>query len=254
MCYEFTVIMPAYNAESTIYAAVASVLAQSFKGFELIVVDNSSTDNTKKKLEGFDDARLKILDIQNNGIISRSRNLGIDNARGKYIAFIDADDEWDEKKLEVCRRNMASKQILVHAENWRRRENGQFIRHVRYGSSTVRNLAMVVLGNVLSTSAVCVSRRDLEGFKFPEDEDLVGIEDYCLWVMLWKSGFSIKSLPDRLGTFYLSQTSTSGNIEWIVKEQNSLGWFLKYGHISSIEFWAASFVRRIKWLIKNRKL
>lgn len=113
-----SVIMPAYNAGKFIDESIRSVIAQSFTGWELIVVDDGSVDNTKQIVEQFCDAdsRIKYF-YQPNGKQGKARNKGIAQSRGKYIAFLDADDVWLPQKLEVQLKEIEEKNVdLVFAE------------------------------------------------------------------------------------------------------------------------------------------
>ncbi len=92
--------MPIYNGERYLAEAVESVLNQSFRDFELICINDGSIDRTSEILTGFKDERVNVLMQPNQGTAA-ARNLGIHNTRGKYVAFIDADDQWLPKKLEV---------------------------------------------------------------------------------------------------------------------------------------------------------
>jgi hypothetical protein len=93
-----SVIIPAFNAEAHIAAAIESVLGQSYRGFELIVVDDGSTDGTAAIVRGYPSVRL----IQKpNGGVSSARNRGLHAANGHYAAFLDADDRWHPDKLSV---------------------------------------------------------------------------------------------------------------------------------------------------------
>ena len=94
--------MPTYNNGSFIHTAINSVLKQTIRDFELIIVDNFSTDNTSKIIKNFKDKRIKYFKFKNKGIIAASRNLGISKSKGQYLAFIDSDDKWYDNKLEVC--------------------------------------------------------------------------------------------------------------------------------------------------------
>jgi len=94
-----TVVTPTYNHAETLPRAIDSVLDQTFKNFEYIVVDDASTDNTKSVVEPYDDKRIHYVRHEENKGGSAARNTGITKARGRYVAFIDADDEWLPKKL-----------------------------------------------------------------------------------------------------------------------------------------------------------
>ncbi len=94
-----TVIVPAYNAERTIVAAIASVQQQSFGDWELIVIDDGSCDRTVELLNRVKEPRMQVHRYANAGV-SVARNRGIARAQGEYIAFLDADDLWRQDKLE----------------------------------------------------------------------------------------------------------------------------------------------------------
>jgi len=94
-----SVIMPCLNSEWHIQTAISSVLAQTFNDFELIVVDNGSTDRTPEILGAVNDPRLRVFNLPERGV-SRARNLGLLKARGSFIAFLDSDDTWNAHFLE----------------------------------------------------------------------------------------------------------------------------------------------------------
>lgn len=94
-----SVIIPTYNRSARILLSVKSVLNQTYSNIELIVVDDGSTDDTVQKLNKIHDDRLIVLQQTNQGACA-ARNLGIEHARGKYIAFNDSDDTWKKIKLE----------------------------------------------------------------------------------------------------------------------------------------------------------
>jgi glycosyltransferase involved in cell wall biosynthesis len=89
-----TVVIPTYNRAGMIGRAIASVLAQTFRDFELIVADDASTDDTERVVLAFGDPRIVYLRRENNGGNAAARNLGVFNARGRYVAFLDSDDEF----------------------------------------------------------------------------------------------------------------------------------------------------------------
>jgi O-antigen biosynthesis protein len=97
-----SIIIPTYNRANLSARAIRSVLNQTFKDFELIIVDDGSTDNTKDMVEGFCkiDARVKYFRQENSGTPAGPLNNGIKNSQGEYIAFLDDDDEWLPSKLE----------------------------------------------------------------------------------------------------------------------------------------------------------
>ena len=93
-------IIPTYNREKLVPRAIQSVLDQTWQNFELIVVDDGSTDRTEQVVSGFTDDRIRYVRLDKNSGVSHARNIGIESAQCEYIAFQDSDDEWLPEKLE----------------------------------------------------------------------------------------------------------------------------------------------------------
>tara|TARA_R110002020_G_scaffold454448_1_gene669900 strand:- start:18890 stop:19822 length:933 start_codon:yes stop_codon:yes gene_type:complete len=106
MTLRFSVIIPLYNKEHFIANTIESVLKQSFSNYEILIINDSSTDNSLKIAQGFKDKRIHIVTQKNNGL-SHARNHGIDLAQGEIIALLDADDIWLKDHLQVID-NLAS--------------------------------------------------------------------------------------------------------------------------------------------------
>jgi glycosyltransferase involved in cell wall biosynthesis len=97
---QVTVIIPTYNRADLLPRALDSVLAQTFKDFEVLVIDDASTDNTSEVVQGYQDDRVRYLCQEENRGVSAARNRGLREAQGEFIAFLDSDDEWLSNKLE----------------------------------------------------------------------------------------------------------------------------------------------------------
>ncbi|HIF9279597.1 TPA: glycosyltransferase family 2 protein [Photobacterium damselae] len=106
-----SVITPSYNCEKTISKTIESVINQSFSNWEMIIVDDCSSDSTRDIVRNYanNDSRIKLVERQWNAGPAIARNVAIENAQGRYIAFLDSDDQWLNQKLE--------KQILFMQEN-----------------------------------------------------------------------------------------------------------------------------------------
>lgn len=95
----FSVVIPLYNKELSLKNTIQSVLNQSFQDFEIVIINDGSTDNSVEVVEAFDDPRIHIIHQKNQGV-SAARNKGIEEAKYEWIAFLDADDLWKENHLE----------------------------------------------------------------------------------------------------------------------------------------------------------
>lgn len=121
--YFFSVIIPAYNRESTINYCLSSVFEQTFPNFEVIVVDDGSQDNTAKEILAFSDERLRYICHERSKGAQAARNTGIKAAQGQWIAFLDSDDEWLpnklEKQIQVLESYNFNQNIVLHANLYR---------------------------------------------------------------------------------------------------------------------------------------
>lgn len=97
---DVSVILPVYNSEAFIKEAVESIIKQTHSSFEIIAVEDGSTDNSGEILKGISDPRLKIIYQENSGT-AVARNRGVKESKGKYLAFLDADDLWAPNKIEI---------------------------------------------------------------------------------------------------------------------------------------------------------
>ena len=187
----FSVIIPTYNCAEYLKRALSSVFSQTYQNFEIIVIDNSSIDETKNVLKSFDNQKLKYIEVNNNGIIAHSRNKGIEKAKGDWIAFLDSDDYWEPEKLDKVKDGIEEKPeaILFCHDEWYV-NNGVRKGRLRYGPND-KNLYEKLLfkGNCLSTSAVCL-RSDIanQTSGFSERRDFISTEDYEYWIRLSQLG------------------------------------------------------------------
>ena len=95
-----SVVIPTYNRKTVLENAIRSVLDQTYKNIEIIVIDDASTDNSEDVVRAFQDSRIRYIKLEKNGGPSKARNVGINEAKGKLIAFQDSDDFWYENKLD----------------------------------------------------------------------------------------------------------------------------------------------------------
>jgi glycosyltransferase involved in cell wall biosynthesis len=119
-----SVIVPAHNAEETLPETIDSVRRQTLPDFELIVIDDGSTDGTAQCLQGIDDPRIRVFSYPNGGL-AVARNRGIENSLGEFVTFIDADDLWTPDKLELQVEALRRRPEAVLAYSWTAFIDGQ---------------------------------------------------------------------------------------------------------------------------------
>lgn len=191
-----SVIIPTYNRADVLGRAVRSVLCQTFKDLELIVVDDGSTDSTCEVLGAFD-RKVRTVSQPNRGV-SAARNAGIAKARGELLAFLDSDDEWMPEKLArqtVLYPNDDAYFICHTDEIWLRngKEVPQKSIHRKQGGWFFERALERCL---ISPSSVMISRRLLDQTG-SFDEDLCAAEDYDLWLRI--TGFyAVDFVPEPL--------------------------------------------------------
>ncbi|MDD5680055.1 MAG: glycosyltransferase [Candidatus Omnitrophica bacterium] len=176
---KISVIIPTYNRANYICNAIDSVLAQTYKDFEIIVVDDGSTDNTKEILRQYDD-KIRYFYQDNRGV-SVSRNKGMREANGEYVAFLDSDDIWMPNKLERQISYMDSNPDIgltySFARYYSKDENYE---KIRPKSIAITIKDMIETDAVLPTSTVMLRKKCLDCVGF-FDESMFGMEDFDFW-------------------------------------------------------------------------
>lgn len=221
-----SVIIPNYNHADFLGVALQSVLAQSYVEWEAIVVDNHSQDSSDQVVTSMQDRRVRLLKIHNQGVIAASRNMGIANANGKWIAFLDSDDWWAPSKLEECMEDVEDSVDIIYHPLAIVREQSVFFRRMR---TKCRQLEKPVLsdlllnGNIISNSSVVVRKsilNDIGGLD--EDPEMVASEDYNTWLKIAQisDGFLYKSKV--LGSYRIHDGSISQLKDMSIPYQKAL--------------------------------
>jgi glycosyltransferase involved in cell wall biosynthesis len=193
----FSVIIPTYNRRHLFDIALKSVLNQTYKDFEVIVVDDGSTDQTNEVIKNFDDARIKYLYQENHGV-SHARNRGLGISRGKFIAFLDSDDRWVPQKLRRVKQLIIQypEICIFHTEEiWYKggRLLNQKKKHEKpSGYVYLKAVSLCCIG--MSTAVVMREVFEKIGLF---DESLPACEDYDFWLRATHS-FEVKLISENL--------------------------------------------------------
>lgn len=204
----FSVVIPAYNASAFVAECIESVLAQTDPDFEVIVVDDGSTDNTSKIVTSFTDSRLTLIQRTNGGLAA-ARNTGIAGAKGTFVAFLDADDRWLPEKLASHRHVLDAHPEASVSYDWAAFINAEGVLTGLYMAQTRRAITheALMIKNYLGNGSTSVVRRSvLESFN-GFDEQLFRLVDRELWVRLTYYGHTLQLVPKVL-TEYRQHSSS----------------------------------------------
>ena len=180
-----SIIIPVYNGEKTIQKTIESVLQQTFKDFEIILINDGSQDSTLDVINNIKDERLRVFSYPNAGV-STSRNRGLALARGEFISFLDADDLWTPDKLETQLKALQNNSQAAVAYSWSDwiDESGQFLRsggHITVNGKVFEHL--LVRDFIESGSNPLIRRQALD--EVGEFEPSVTpAEDWDMWLRL----------------------------------------------------------------------
>ncbi len=217
----FTVAMPAYNAESTVSASIRSVLSQTRGDFELIVVDDGSTDSTTDVVSRFDDPRVRLLEQENQGP-GEARNLAIAHGRGRYVSMLDSDDLWLPSYLEAMGAALDADSgagmaytdawILDHTTGRIRKKSAMHYQDppVPPPSDPQEFLRLLLIrGNFVFTSTTV--RRVVLDAVGPFNMLLTPSEDYELWLRIVSNGYRAIRVEPKLAVYRKRGGSLSTN-------------------------------------------
>lgn len=196
-----SIIIPTFNRAHSLVKAIDSVLSQTYQSWELIIVDNSSSDDTISVINNYRHEKIKIINVENNGVIAYSRNVGLSIAQGKYVAFLDSDDWWEDLKLEKALHSIDkhNADIVYHNCNLVSLSSKSITRCRHLKTNALTDL--VLNGNTLVTSSVVALREKIEKVgRFDENPEIIGWEDYHLWLKLAKNSSIFYKVNETLGS------------------------------------------------------
>ena len=180
-----SVIIPTYNRKNFLLPALESVFAQTFEDYEVIVVDDGSTDQTKEAIQPFM-GRIRYIFKQNGGV-SSARNRGIQEAKGEIIAFLDSDDLWESRFLELTTDYLLQHPDLAMVSTaWRTHPSGHQWPPVKKQRLHGQLFGLLMGQRIVRTSAV-VARKEILMRVGPFDECLEPAEDLDMWLRIARS-------------------------------------------------------------------
>ncbi len=213
-----SVIIPAFNAEKYLAETIQSVLAQTYESYEVIAVDDGSTDNTLQVLRTFE-PQIKVL-TKTNGGPATARNLAIGNSTGEFIAFLDSDDIWTTDKLQEQAAFLDdhpgigllfSEALMFIVEN----DEKKIIRKIGYTAGPT--FCSLLWGNYIPNSTVVIRRSCIDQVGLlNESKDLIASEDYEYWMRIARR-FPLAGIPKPLAHYRVREGNLMGDSKDIDK-------------------------------------
>jgi teichuronic acid biosynthesis glycosyltransferase TuaG len=192
-----SIIVTTHNRADLLLETVNSILQQTYVDFELLIIDDNSTDHTSKVISLINDNRIKYYCLDEcSGGPAVPRNIGIKNSRGIYIAFCDDDDIWKINKLEIQIRFLIDNNLDLVSSNMDCFENN--ILNIIFSSKNrkIFNIYDLILTNQINTSSVLLKKSIHSHFN--ESKVFISVEDYLLWLNLYKKNYKFGFIKDSL--------------------------------------------------------
>lgn len=204
-----SIIMPAYNSEKYISEAIESVLKQTYTNWELLIVNDCSTDNTEEIIKSYQQrkTKIKLINQKENQGVANARNTGIQNAKGKYIAFLDADDIWREEKLQKQIQILQNSNAdITYTAYLMIDETGKTIKK-RSVKETLKLKDLLKENSIIFSSVVC-KREILKDKNFKSEWYH---EDYIFLLDVAKENKTFKGINESLMQYRVHQRGRSFN-------------------------------------------
>lgn len=204
-----SIIVPVYNAEPYIEQTIQSVLNQEYTNFELLLVENGSTDATVEKIRAFSDERIRLIIMEDNAGAAAARNEGMKNATGEYVGYLDADDLWQKDKLVKQIAYMKEKDAAFCFTGY------EFGDENAVGTGKiVRVPETMVYKQALNNTTIFTSTVLFDTRKIAKDRlymPQIKSEDTALWFRVLREGYTAYGLDENLVTYRRPVKSLSSN-------------------------------------------
>ncbi|MDR4949075.1 glycosyltransferase family 2 protein [Neobacillus cucumis] len=206
-----SIITPTYNAAKFIVETIGSVKEQTFTNWEMIIVDDCSLDNTvdivKKEIES--DSRIKLIELKRNSGPARARNQAIAAAKGDFLAFLDSDDLWLPKKLEMQLLFMVKNNLAFSYTDYRIMTEDGAKTDIVFKVPSKLGYKTLLKNTMIGTLTVMLDKRKVGMVQMPLNRDCS--EDFGLWLSILSRGIHAYGLNEELAIYRKSENSLSSN-------------------------------------------
>ena len=229
-----SIVIPTYQRCSRLKKALQSVISQTYKDFEVLIMDDGSNDGTKEMVMNLNDSRISYYWQKNSGGPAKPRNEGIKKAKGEWVAFLDSDDWWLPDKLKNCISKINHDNDLIYHDLIVERNNKILFKRKKLKSRQLKKPILKDLllnGNTISNSSVIVRKKLLvEAGYIDEREALIAVEDFHIWLKIAKLTDKFLHIPESLGYYFENDEGISKK-DMSVPSKNAVSEFQKYLNI-----------------------
>jgi teichuronic acid biosynthesis glycosyltransferase TuaG len=203
-----SIITPSYNSSKFIKECINSVISQKFQNWEMIIVDDCSNDNSKDIISVLSekDERIKSILLEENIGAAEARNIAIRQAKGKYIAFLDSDDLWNEDKLEKQIAFMNKKDIAFSFTRYQPISEDRQIKYSVITAPQKMSYHSYLRNTIIGCLTVIIDKEKTGDFQMP---NIRSSHDMALWLLIMKRGFSAYGLDENLAYYRIVSTSNT---------------------------------------------
>lgn len=216
-----SIVIPTYNHATFLKRALDSLISQTYPNWEALIVDNHSIDHTTELISSYNEKRFQHIKIHNNGIIAMSRNEGIKQSKGKYVAFLDSDDWWDENKLFVSVEYLEKLDLdLIYHDSWLVKDMSD-LRKEKFKTRKLNSpvfLDLLVRGNAIINSTVVLRSSIIKKVGLlDESRELIACEDYDFWLKVANVTDSFFKIEKCLGYYWYGGDNLSKNKNYAIQ-------------------------------------
>jgi teichuronic acid biosynthesis glycosyltransferase TuaG len=203
-----SIITPSYNSAKFIKQCIESVIAQTYTNWEMLIVDDYSSDNSLQILKKYNDKRIQLIELDKNVGASESRNVAIRKAKGKYIAFLDSDDLWEPQKLEKQISFMETEDIAFSFSTYQPMSDDESKLYSIIHAPKIVTYSFYLKKTIIGCLTVVIDREKTGGFEMP---NIRSSHDMALWLLIMRRGFDAYGLDENLARYRIVSTSNTAN-------------------------------------------
>lgn len=203
-----SIITPSFNSSRFISNTILSVLGQTDPDWEMLIVDDCSQDDSVLRISRFaeKDDRIRLIPLKKNVGAAAARNIALEQARGRYIAFLDSDDVWEKSKLEKQRRFMEENSYAFVCSSYyvmteEGSKNGQVIK-----VPSVISYRRYLKNTIIGCLTVMIDKKQTGDFRMPL---IKSSHDMALWLLIMQRGFKVYGMKEVLAGYRLVSTSNT---------------------------------------------